>query len=59
MFLKKQKSVVEGRSHWGMFPASNTKLGGGSYEKQEGSPEADGEVTGYRNRVGVVTGDQP
>ena len=57
MFLKKQKSVVEGRSHWGMFPASNTKLGGGSYEKQEGSPEADGEVTRYRNRVGVVTGD--
>jgi len=59
MFLKKQKSIVEGRSHWGMLQASNTKLGGGSYEKQEGSPEADGEVTGYRNRVGVVRGDQP
>lgn len=54
MFFKRQKSVVEGRSHGGMLQASDTRLGGSSYERQEGSPEADVGVTGYRNTVGAV-----
>ena len=45
MFFKKQKAVIEGTNCSGMLQASNPKLGDGSYEKQEGSPEANVGVT--------------